>query len=99
MKKLPVICPQIYEGTQMLAEPCTRCCNWSKPDRRCTVYMGVEHLRRVRASKIPACPAAARCQHQLQNNPNPCPVRARGYICESIVGEDHPLAFNAILFE
>jgi hypothetical protein len=100
MKKLPVICPQEYRGaSEMVAVPCTRCCNWIKHEQRCDIYMGVEHLDPVAPADVPDCPAAARCQHQIQALPSPCPVRARGYLCESIVGEDHPLAFNAIMFE
>lgn len=89
------ICPQGYDGIKMFISTCTRCCNWNKVDKACHVYVGVEHLRQVRRAKIPDCPAADRCQHQLQLGAKPCPVRARGLLCESVVGVDHPLAFNA----
>jgi hypothetical protein len=93
------LCPQEYQGLTMVVTPCTRCSNWGKEDKACNVYIGVEHLVRVRRSKVPACQIAGQCQHQIQSNPNPCPVRARGLICESVVGIDHPLAFNATMYE
>ncbi len=92
---MKTICPQEYDGYVMVQSTCTRCASWSKTESRCDVYIGVEHLARVRRSKVPDCPIADRCQHQIQSNPRPCPVRARGLICESVVGEDHPRAFNA----
>jgi hypothetical protein len=93
------ICPQEYHGVTMVTATCTRCSNWNKEDKACTVYIGVEHLRKVRQAKIPTCPIADRCQHQLQAGAEPCPVRARGLLCESVVGVDHPLAFNATDYE
>jgi hypothetical protein len=79
----------------MQVTTCNRCSNWQKVEQRCNVYMGCEHEPEVPSQDIPRCPLETRCQHQLQKNPAPCIVRARGQVCESVVGECHPLAFNA----
>lgn len=99
-------CGQEYEGFTMRIAPCVRarCPNWER--NRCGVHMGVEHLPTVPPDQVPDCPLRASCQHQAQSGPSPCPVRARGLVCESalrIAGvpeselSDHPLAFNAYL--
>lgn len=102
MKRLPVLCPQEYEGMDMRVTPCNRCDQgWDKDAGRCAVYVGVERFVTVAADKVPECPIADRCQHQLQATPKPCLVRERGFICESALvfagvpdAEDHPLSFN-----
>ena len=83
---------------QMRVTVCIRCSNWDKPAHRCNVYIGIEHLPLVDRVAVPFCALADRCQHQLQAGTQPCPVRARGYLCESVVGDAHPLAFNAVDF-
>jgi hypothetical protein len=115
MKKLRVLCPQEYEGMDMRAASCDRCSSgWDKSKGRCTVYVGVEHLpvlhdsspssRRGTKGAVPDCPIADRCQHQLQELPGLCAVRARGLVCESALvaggmapdaAVDHPDSFNA----
>ena len=99
-----VLCPQTYDGMDMCVEPCTRCqIGWDTATRACTLEMGVEHLPLVGSGEVPACPMAGQCQHQLQR-PDPCPVRARGMVCESALRwagdpnpENHPLAFHAMV--
>jgi hypothetical protein len=66
--------------------------------------MVCEHLPLVPAADVPACPISVRCQHQIQTFPAPCPVRARGLVCESalrFVGDldpmAHPLSFHAMI--
>jgi hypothetical protein len=100
-KSLPVLCPQLYDGMTMKVVGCARCHNWVESEKACHVEMGVEHLPLVSPCDIPACPMANQCQHQIQS-PDPCPVRARGLICESALRragvpepEDHPLSFHA----
>lgn len=81
MKRLPVLCPQAYEGITMLAVPCSRCADgWDRASMSCKIPTGIEHLPLV--SNPPDCPIANRCQHQRQLL-EPCPVRARGMVCES----------------
>lgn len=104
-KRLPVLCPQEYSGVaEMNVTPCTRCSTgWDKASGRCTIYMGCEELPLVDASEVPECPIQDECQHHHQNE-GPCPVRARGMICESALARagvqdpsEHPLAFNAMM--
>lgn len=98
MKKLPLLlCPQEYDGMTMVMSTCSRCASWNKAGRRCDVYIGIEDEPLVEAREVPVCPVQDRCQHQAQESPNPCAVRARGQLCESAVGEHHPLAFSAML--
>lgn len=101
MKRL---CPQEYSD-DMRVTPCDRCAaGWDKRLKRCTVPTGAEHFPLVPAAEIPACPIQDRCQHQVQLGAEPCPIRARGMVCESALVFDgmdpsdafnHPLAFNA----
>lgn len=98
MKKLPVLCPQLYDGLTMRVVACTRCCNWE--GERCGVATGAEHFSP--ASIAPVCPIQALCQHQIQSGDVPCTVRRAGLICESALTfsgvanvEMHPLGFNA----
>lgn len=97
-KRLPTLCSQMYDGTTMQVETCTRCCNWRG---RCTVEMGVEHLPLEQPA--PDCPIQERCQHSIQEN-GMCPVRARGLVCVSALvlggmdyedAMDHPTSFHA----
>lgn len=99
------LCPQEYSDiAAMRATPCTRCSvGWNAALRQCTIATGAEHFPLVPAAEVPSCPLEDRCQHQVQRV-EPCPIRARGMICESalLVGgmteseaADHPLAFNA----
>lgn len=104
MRKLPILCPQLYDGTIMLVTPCNRCDNWSRSLSSCQVYIGVEHLPLVISAAVPDCPIHHRCQHQIQTSPQPCEVRARGLVCESALREagdpdpeGHPLSFHAML--
>lgn len=100
--RIGVLCAQEYDGTEMRAVPCTRCrIGWD--GQRCQAWMGVEHLPLV--AHHPVCPIQDRCQHQVQS-PGPCPVRARGLICESALiagglspaaAASHPLSFHAML--
>lgn len=100
MTSLRVLCPQEYGPDGMQITNCTRCTTgWSKQSKRCTIETGAEHLPLAAA---PDCPIQDVCQHQLQSNPSPCQIRARGLICESALRnagieypEDHPLSFNA----
>ena len=102
--KLPVLCPQLYVGTEMRAVGCTKCdVGWDDTAGECRVEMGCEHL--PLAASIPVCPLAARCRHDLQCAPAPCPVRARGMVCESALvygglspeaAFAHPNSFSAI---
>jgi hypothetical protein len=88
----------------MWVSPCERCANgWDRKTKACTVYMGVEHFPLVPPAEVPTCPIQDKCQHQVQRR-DPCPVRARGMVCESAFIEtgmdvseafNHPLAFNA----
>lgn len=96
LTRLKVICPQEYDGVTMQITACVRCTNWQGD--ACNVYMGVEHLPPVVAADVPGCPESARCQHQIQRPAEPCPPRARGLLCESVVGPGHPLAFSAYDF-
>lgn len=98
------LCPQEYDGLEMKVTPCSRCrVGWDKLLRRCVVPTGAEHFPLVEASEIPTCPIQDRCQHQVQRQ-EPCPIRARGMICESALvvsglsaadAFDHSLSFNA----
>ncbi len=91
----------------MRATPCIACpSGWNRKTKKCTVPTGAEHFPLVAAAEIPTCPIQDRCQHQVQRGVEPCPVRARGLICESAftaTGMDpseafnHPLAFNAMV--
>ena len=98
MKRLPVLCPQEYEGVTMLAVPCSRCADgWDRASSSCKIPTGIEHLPLV--LDPPDCPIADRCQHQVQLS-TPCPVRARGMVCESalrLTGVQDPenIGFNA----
>lgn len=101
---MKAVCPQMYSGCgKMSATPCNRCnVGWNAKLGRCRVEMGVEHFPLVTAAEVPMCPIQDRCQHQTQRGEEPCPVRARGFICESALAlagvkhpEDHPLGFNA----
>lgn len=99
MKKLPVLCAQLYDGIEMKVTPCTRCAvGWN--GSHCTVDTGAEHLP---SATPPTCPIQDRCQHQLQSV-GPCMVRSRGLICESALAfagepdiENHPFSFNAMV--
>lgn len=101
-KRLPILCPQEYDGAKMLAVSCTRCTvGWN--GRSCSIDTGAEHLSD--AAVIPDCPIQDRCQHQIQEA-RPCIVRRKGFVCESafvvaglseIEAFEHPLAFNAQL--
>lgn len=96
-QRLPVLCAQEYLGAEMRIVPCerTKCGNWNKQDGRCTVATGAEHFPLV--EDPPVCPIQDRCQHQIQAGLQPCPVRSRGMICESALGDpEHPLAFHAL---
>lgn len=96
------VCPQEYDGADMRVVPCTRCSiGWNQGMQKCVAPMGIEHL--PLETEIPDCPIQDRCQHQVQRGAEPCPVRARGMICESALVEsgmdpseafNHPLAFN-----
>lgn len=97
-RKLPVLCPQLYDGVEMYATLCTRCCNWD--EGKCTVPTGSEHLPTEAAT--PTCPLQERCQHQLQALPGLCDVRRAGLVCESALRAagvqdvaSHELSFNA----
>lgn len=88
----------------MRAVPCTRCASFDRKLRACTVATGSEHFPLVPESEVPTCPIQDRCQHQVQRGSTPCPVRARGLICESALlmtgmsesdAFNHPLSFNA----
>lgn len=80
---------------------CNRCSvGWDKRERRCTVYIGSEHLPTV--ADAPDCPIADRCQHAIQAAHGLCDVRRAGLVCESALvfagtanAQEHPLAFNA----
>jgi hypothetical protein len=100
------LCPQEYIGADMQASPCTRCTSgWNKRLKQCSIPTGVEHFPLVPDAEVPTCPIQDRCQHQVQRS-EPCPVRARGMVCESAFTEtgmdpseafNHPLAFNAMV--
>jgi hypothetical protein len=104
-KRLPVLCPQSYEGTDMRVTPCTRCpVGWDKTAQTCNVEIGCEHLPLVSPAEVPACPIVDRCQHQRQSD-GPCIVRSRGLVCESALVHGgmsadtaavHPLSFHAM---
>lgn len=101
---LPVLCPQSYDGMEMIVVTCSRCRQWVKSEGRCSVYTGAEHLPLVDASEVPECPLQSRCQHEIQAAPSPCPVRSRGMVCESALRfsgvpnpEDDPRSFHADL--
>jgi hypothetical protein len=99
------LCPQEYGPEGMRVTPCTRCnAGWDQASRTCTIPTGAEHLPLEPADQIPTCPIQDRCQHQVQLGVIPCPIRARGLICESALIESglspedaasHPLGFNA----
>jgi hypothetical protein len=104
VKKLPILCPQEYVGVEMRVTACTRCrSGWNRQTKTCRVETGIEHMPLVQPSEVPECPMSERCQHQRQlAAPTPCPVRARGMICESALAwagdpdpANHPLGFNA----
>jgi hypothetical protein len=97
-KRLPVLCPQEYDGLKMQVTTCTRCASWQKVEQRCNVYIGCEEEALAAPADVPECAIADRCQHQIQALPAPCPVRARGMVCESVVGVDSPIAFNAYAY-
>lgn len=105
MRKLPVLCPQDYEGvSKMSAVPCDRCkTGWVPKEKRCRIDTGAEHFEP--AEVVPECPIQDRCQHQIQSS-DPCVVRRSGQVCESALifagmspddAADHPLAFNAAM--
>ena len=98
--KLPVLCPQMYEGYTMVVTTCTRCEHWK--GRACGVYMGCETFPIV--DTIPDCPISDRCQHQIQRGERPCVPRERGMVCESalvyagmdrVEAMEHPDSFSA----
>lgn len=98
-----ILCGQDYVGFEMRVTPCDRCRNWR--GTRCSIETGAEHLPLVPASEVPVCPIQDHCQHQVQAGAEPCPVRARGMICESALvfagmsrsdAMSHPLSYNAI---
>jgi hypothetical protein len=101
-RKLPILCPQEYDGMRMVAVRCDRCATgWDKKLGRCTIPTGVEHFKDQ--PNPPTCPIQDRCQHQIQAE-GPCAVRKKGFICESALIEgglspgeaaDHPLSFHA----
>lgn len=102
------LCPQLYDGMEMLVTPCSRCTSgWSKDLRACIVDTGIEHLPLVADAEVPPCPIQDVCQHQVQSKA-PCAVRARGRICQSALkwagmseteSFDHPLSFHASFVE
>jgi len=100
VKKLPVLCPQLYDGIAMLVTTCDRCATgWDAPSKRCRVETGAEHLP---DDVPPECPIADRCQHQLQAGSGLCLVRRKGLVCESALTysgvldvANHPYGFNA----
>lgn len=102
-RRLPVLCPQEYDGCDMVVNVCNRCpMGWDASAGACTVTTGAEHFPLVESSSVPTCPMAPRCQHAIQVAPVPCAIRARGMICESALAwagdadaASHPLAFNA----
>lgn len=104
MNKKP-LCPQSYDANGMHVTNCTRCAGgWSRKLRACVVDTGSEHLPLVQLVDVPDCPLAARCQHQIQRGSRPCPVRARGMVCESALvaggmtkeeAQADPRSFNA----
>lgn len=104
LRRAKAVCPQLYVGCAMTVSPCSRCTSgWDKKLGRCMVEMGIEHFPLVPATKVPKCPIQYKCQHQIQLGEVPCPVRARGFICESALGlagvkrpEEHPLGFHAM---
>lgn len=100
------LCPQEYDAADMRVTPCVRCSvGWDAKRKQCTIPTGAEHFPLVPEVEIPTCPIQDRCQHQVQLE-TPCPVRARGLVCESAFVEagmdpseafNHPLAFNAMV--
>jgi len=101
---MKTLCPQAYLGAEMRAVPCTKCSNFDTKLKACTVTTGSEHFPLVPEVEIPTCPLQDVCQHQVQRGATPCPVRARGLVCESAFiaagmseseAFNHPLAFNA----
>lgn len=99
--RLPLLCPQEYDGIEMRVVPCTNCSvGWDAKQKRCVVPTGCEHL--PIEPNAPECPIQDRCRHQVQLGDEPCAVRARGMICESALAfaghpnpMEHPLGFNA----
>lgn len=80
-RHLELLCPQLYEGVQMLVTTCTQCSTgWDKSTGRCTIDTGAEHL--PVAALVPECPIQDRCRHQHQTV-GPCAIRLRGMVCES----------------
>jgi len=102
-RRLPVLCPQEYDGVDMRVTVCNRCSvGWDAISKTCTVTTGAEHLPDVAAAEVPECPMSVRCQHQVQSQV-PCLVRRKGLICESALawaGDDdpmcNPLGFSAL---
>lgn len=103
-----LLCPQEYTGVaEMRATVCSRCpVGWDRKLKRCMVPTGAEHFPLVPEAEVPTCPIQDRCQHQVQRGAEPCPVRARGMLCESALiasgmseseAMNHPLSFNADL--
>ncbi len=100
MKRLPVLCPQLYDGIEMKVTICDRCTTgWDVAQKRCSIDSGAEHLP---DADPPDCPIANRCQHQVQLGSVPCVVRRKGLVCESALtfsgvanAHDHPFGFNA----
>ncbi len=102
------LCPQLYDGMEMVATPCDRCSTgWNRRLRACTVGTGAEHLPLVADAEVPVCPMQGECQHQVQSK-IPCAVRARGMICQSALrwsgmseteSFNHPLSFHASFVE
>lgn len=98
-----ILCPQNYLPDGMRAKTCTRCTGgWNRAASACQIETGAEHL--LLAQSVPDCPIQDRCQHQIQAGASPCPVRARGMVCESALIEggmsleaaaSYPTAFNA----
>ncbi len=104
MRRLPVLCPQEYDGFDMRVTTCDRCpVGWDRASGTCTVTTGAEHLPDVTDAEVPSCPMQERCQHQIQAGDKPCTIRRKGLICESALawsGEpepmSHPLGFSAM---
>jgi len=103
VRRLPLLCPQTYDGMTMVVTPCDRCSTgWDRELRRCTVLTGSETFPTV--ADPPDCPLAERCRHALQSRPAVCDVRRAGFVCESALAyaglsaseaAGHPLSFHA----
>lgn len=106
MKHLPLLCPQLYEGTTMRVVGCNQCsAGWDPESQRCRIEMGCEHLPLVSPSERPECPMVDVCRHASQVAPEPCPVVARGMVCESALvrggmpewaAAESPISFHAM---